>query len=716
MKKLCLLLFALILQSSVCFCSDLVDLEKEGKLNIKLIEPVYKDGMLTTDKGGTISGKDFTLQATHIQYIRKTEKQEAIHKIYAWGNLAFHYSGKDYVGEKLEFNVDKKTTIITNGCTYVEPWYAGGTTINLAPDGSGLIQDAYITTAENEKHEWEIFSKNAKISKDGTMRAKNVSCHFVKIPFFWIPSYTTNLKKGHASPIKYRLRWGGGLNFRLGLMYSLYHRENVTADLLGDIVFGQGIGAGVIVRYDNPNGKEKFVSYNYGAHDITTKTEDNPWLRYRFRGEYSNSYFDDWFYLNGSYDKLSDSNMRSDYMNQGLDSSKILPTEVRLSKNSANWVSNINTKVRINEFQTIKEELPLFQWNGRPMQLGRSHLLLYNNFSAGWLNYKFADFVPNVSNFHSSRIELAQGLQRHFQMGPISITPEVGYDFISYNNSPRKQSENLAVGIAKVECHTRFVRPFKQGHDFLEPYVQYDYVTHPTSRPQNHFLFDMRDGWYRLNSMRFGFRNFLSLYSTDSFSKQLTFDLYSRAFFRTPTMGQSVPKIYLDATWKPTPYQAWSCSTAYDTYHKVLDHFNIKSAFTLTDDIAFTVEYRKRSAFDWRKTDRDNFMLETWKSNRSLADSPLSDRRDTVLGSLFFRLTPTLSCELLAQHGFHRIYAKPYNAFELDISTLIRSAMKATFSIQTRNNHRRYSLELEWALDIPKFSQGPKIGQSTYAN
>jgi hypothetical protein len=691
------------------------DLPLDKSMKVELRNPTYNDGVLKTSEGGIIEGSDFYLQARNITYVRQDKTGAPINKIYADGELYFVWHGRPYIGEKIDFDVNTRIIVITNGCTLVAPWYVGGKTINLNPEGSGIITDAFLTTSENEKNDWSVKSKKVDLSKGGKVKAKDVGFFFVRLPILWLPTFSTDLKKGHSSPIKYQFRLGGPLGPRVGLSYNLYHENHIKADLLLDLLLRKGIGGGVVVNYENPNKKEKFTAYNYVAHDVVSR-EEHKELRYRFRGEYDNLFFNDGVGFKLTYDKLSDLSMRSDYMNQGLDSTKILPTEARFFRKCDNYMSSLNTKIRLNQFQTIKQELPLFTWNGKPLELGRSHFILQNNLSAGMLDYKYATETRHVQNFHSSRIELGQKLYRTFYLAPLFFTPEVGYNLVNYNNSPSSASKTLELGRLGAECHTRFFNTFAHGRDILEPYVQYEFITTPSVKPHEHYLFDIQDGYSRLNTLRFGLRNFLFSKSSSDFLRTISCDLYSRAFFRTPHVLTPIPKIYADLNLKPTPYTAYSAQFAWDRFHNVIDHFNIKGDFTVNDDIAFTLEYRTRSRYAWRKLDPENFILDSYRAEHDLLHSEVSDERDTALGGIFFRLTPSLWVDLKTRYGFGRPNHKRYNAYEADISTIVRGALKVVFSIQKRNHEWRYSVDFDVGLEVPKFGPATKIGQMNYDN
>jgi hypothetical protein len=633
----------------------------------------------------------------------------------AEGHLFFVYKGRAYTGDRVEIDADQHTVVIYNGCTTMDPWFVGGRIIELNPDGSGMIHDGYMTTSENEKSDWTIRSREVTLSKGSSIKAKNVSFYFMHLPILWLPYFASDLKYTHKAPFKYRFRWGGKLGPRVGLSYELFRTKNFKTELLFDILIKRGLGGGIATSYESPDDKEKLVTYNYIAHDLRSK-EEHQWLRYRFQGKYSNLYFHDQVRLQLTYDKLSDLDMRGDYVNPVLDAGRIEPAQALFTHRNDHWVSSLNTKIRLNTFQTVKKEIPLFDFNAKPILLGSSGIILNNRFNAGYLDYQYANQTPNVRDFHSSRIELSQLLYRNFLFGHISMTPYAGYSVISYNNSPQNDSKLLVVGKFGIETHSRFVRPLQSGSVAVEPYVKYEYLTTPTVQPHEHYLFDMEDGWHRLNSVRFGLRNFLMHRETNGFLDQYSVDLYARAFFDTPTMARTIPRIYAEAAWKPTSLTRYSTNIAWDVQRKNLDHINLKADITLTEYAAFSVEYRHRNAFSWRKVDLQNFIIDSFRPEWELRNSDMSDRRDTILAHIFCRLTPSLALDFQTQHGFHRRGERHYNVYQLDVITLIRGAVTLKLSLQYRGKEFRRSIECSFGVDKPRQGAFHRFGQGNYSN
>jgi hypothetical protein len=137
-----------------------------------------------------------------------------------------------------------------------------------------------------------------------------------------------------------------------------------------------------------------------------------------------------------------------------------------------------------------------------------------------------------------------------------------------------------------------------------------------------------------------------------------------------------------------------------------MDFSNARMKWTVSENVAMSLEARYRSKFDWRKGDHENFILDVTRPEGELLESPLSDRRVTLLSDVFIRLTPFWELKFETHHGFYRLYKnhikeKPYNEFRIHLYTWISSAWKLHFYYgYTLNNH------FDWNVNIQLVKKG----------
>jgi len=230
-------------------------------------------------------------------------------------------------------------------------------------------------------------------------------------------------------------------------------------------------------------------------------------------------------------------------------------------------------------------------------------------------------------------------------------------------------------------------------------------MTRPTVLPDAHYIFSIQDGYHKLQQIEVGIHNLFFSNDSPYPNPQLTADLYANAFLSDPATHQAIPRLYLDLYWQ-LPSLAFTLKSGYNFRYDILDFSNARLRWTLSEDIAFNLEGRYRSKYDWRKADHNNFVLDVTRSERELLNSPLSDRRVTILSNAFIRLNPFCELKFETHHGFYRlvknqIKEEPYNEFQIHLYTWISSAWKFhIFYGYTLHNH------FDWGIDFQLVKKG----------
>lgn len=679
-------------------------------VTIDLREPLYIDGVLTTEKGGVITGPNLRVQALRIRYTRKIENNELLATIEAEGQLGVEFGEYAFVGDKLFYDFNKQEGILYKGRTSLEPWFFGGEKILLRPNGDYLIYNGYVTTSENEKPDWDIYAAEIEIKHKEFLHAQDIQLHIYHFPLLWIPSLKTNLSSIFDSPIRYRFRWGGRQGPRFGFTYELFSWQQWKAFLRFDYRLTRGPGGGFELYYESLDGKTAFESVNYVAKD-SSLFDLNEKARYRFEGMYRKSMMNDKVNILFTYEKVSDIDLPNSYYDKDFDLGPAKRTQLLIRQQEENWMGEFYSRVRVNNYQTVKQELPTLSFNLRPFVMGPTGIISENWARVSYLDFNYSNHLIHVHNYHSTRLEYRPKLYRPFSAGPFTLTPELGVVAIFYGNSPTEDSKWLGLGLAAFDIQTQLFRHYGQYKHVIEPYLSYHYYTYPTVPPSQHFIFDIDDGWYRLNQLTVGCKN--SLYSKQSHaypSRLFSAHLYAHAFFDVHTFRTTIPRIYSQFTFFSLPTLRHYIETAWDFEHQELDHFNIRSEWTLNADFAIAAELRHRDAFSWRKVDRDNFFLEMFHSEKLLRHSPLSDRRDTLLLHLFYRFHPNWACELSSRQGWNRLTEPDYTEYEIDILTTIQTAWHVRLSFQHTENDNRVALYVNVGLKRPERQENdPKI-------
>ncbi|MBA3723249.1 MAG: hypothetical protein H0W88_12725 [Parachlamydiaceae bacterium] len=669
-------------------------------ITVDLRDPLFSDGVLTTEAGGVITGPNLRIQAQNIRYTKKMVEGQPILTIEAEDELILEFGEYIFVGQKLFYDFQKKEGILYKGRTNTGPWFFGGETIELRPDYSYVIYDGYVTTSENIDPEWAIYSNQVQIFENRDLDAKRVQLRFLRYTILWIPSLKLNLDSIFDSPIRYRFRWGGSQGPRFGLTYEIFSWERWKSFIRFDYRLTRGPGGGFEVYYHSEDLKTDFQSINYISRD-SSLLQPHEKSRFRFEGKFSKLMADDKVNILLTYDKVSDLEMPSNYYDRDFDFETSERTQLLVRRQEDDWIANFYTRVRVNSFQTVKQELPSFGVNFRPFLLGPTGIIFENWAKVSYLDFKYAKFL-HEHDYASSRIESRPKFYKPFELGPVTATPEIGGVGLFYGDSHKDGSQTALSGFAGLNLNTQLYRQWSHYKHVIEPYISYHYYSYPTVSPKKHYIFDINDGWYHLNKVTFGMRNSLFTKITEAcITRLISADLYAHAFFHSPHIHPTIPKVYSRFIFFSIPTMRHIIETAWDIRHNQLGHINVRLDWTYSDDLAIGTEYRHRDSYDWRKSDHDNFFLEAYHSDRSLRHSQVSDRRDTVLLRGFYRFHPNWTCEVSSRQGWNRKTEPRYSEYEMTFLTTIQTAWHLRFSFQHRENDNRFALYVNVGLSRP---------------
>lgn len=659
----------------------------EEKIVVDLREPCYEAGVLTTTKGGVIKGPKFRLQAENITY---TKKKEGPHKVEASCFVMVDFGDYVFVGDRFEYDFETEVGVIYNGRTAEKPWYIGGEVIDLLADGSYLVHGAFITTSENREAEWKVQADTVLLSREKCVEARNLTFRVMKAPLLWLPKLKLNLNTLTDAPLHFYFRWGGQQGIKAGLKYELFSWHNFKTFLRVDYRLKRGPGAGIETCWHSEDSTSTLETINYVASDSSVENPHEK-VRYRVQGVFTKEFESTDLLL--SWDKLSDKDMATDYADNGLELDGAERTElvVRHQQNES-FITNFVTRVRINSFQTIKQELPTLEVNFKPYSLGRSGVIWDNLFRISYLDFAYASDIIHAPDFNSTRSEYTTKMIRPYQLGYLTLTPELGATAIYYGNSPQNDAKLLSLALIGVSAHTAFSKTWDSYKQVIEPYAKWTYLTAPTVPPPDHYIFDIDDGWARLNTVRIGARQSLFRKSPCGIYRLLAADLYTFAFINTHTQPTTFPKAFLELTYYSLPTLRHTLLTGWNFRFGDLDQFNLRTDWTVSNNLAVSCEYRHRSRFAFRKAVAYNYILESFRTVNELLHSQLSDRRDTLLVHLYYQFHPQWALELESRQGWHRRHEPSYNEYEIDLITRLQSHWNLKISYQHKQGDHRVAL------------------------
>ena len=654
---------------------------------INLKNPEYSQGVVKTEHGGVITAPDLRIQARNITYINTKVTQ----KICAEGDLMMEYQGRIFVGEKLHFDLLEKTGYLIDGRSNVGIWYLGGDCLELLEDGNILINGAFVTTTVSRSNPWEIRATTATITDGDALRAKNVTLNLLHVPVFWLPGYKSSLTRFKDSPIRYRLLWDTSLGPRLSARYRFYSTDTFAAFARFDYRINtktkhrQGPGGALEAEYNSKDKRTFFQTRNYGALDKNFPNENGP-VRYRFQGIYKTKSEDDYTRFHAQWDRMSDDRMVGDFKDPDFEVNTQKVTYLELSHYKSWTFTELSVRPRINPFGTLNQELPYGTLGVHPFQIGRTGIIMENFASGSYLDYTYATVLDReLKNRKAGRLETINSIYRPFSLGGFTATPRAGIVGIYYSNSPDRQATGQFVYTYGGDANIRFSKQFQSVKHTVEPYAQYLGYTRPQTPVDDYFVFDIYDGYDRLDQVRFGLRQLFYSSSNPIFLPTLSVDLYSYGFWGARSFDQRIPKVFADVEFNQ-PSWAVFANAGWNIQENILDYGNARLLWTLSARLAFGLEFRHRSEFWWRKTVYDNYVVDFARPLDELLASPMSDRRNTFLTKLHFRLSPRWNMQVQTHHGWDRTDEPPYHGAKVDFYTMLTGSWQMKISYEYMPN------------------------------
>ena len=677
----------LLLSIVALACASL--LFSEG-VTIDLKDPSYADGLFRTTEGGVVSTEGVRIQAKTIVYERQTGERE-VSRVTAEGQLLLLYGDKQFIGRRLEYDFIEKSGVLYNGRAAAGIWIVGGERIELRPDGSYQVLCGFLTTCEESPRDWEIRCRRMDIYSGEKVYAKHVEFRAGSMPFFYVPSYTANLARTVDIPIETKVSVGGTPGTRASFRYRAWDWNDFQCYLRLDLLLRRGLGGGVDTDWKSPSGLGTLSTRNYMAHDLSIE-DPTLRMRYRFNGLYKHQFPHHNVRLHGIYDKVSDNEVPTDYSNHSFDLPTARLTYFSAVKEEENWIGRVTSRVRINSFQTVNQELPSADVLIRPLSL--AGVISETRVQGAYLDYVMGNQISTRVDYHSGRLCAQQALYAPLAWRGMVLTPRAGVTAIGYSNSPASASPTDLLLMAGGELQTSFHKVYGQKKHIVKPYADYAFVSNPSSRFLDHYIFSIQDGFANISMLRFGLQNQLFTQSEEGRLRPLVdLDLYANAFFQMGGIGRAIPKYYAHVTAYPLPTVSFYLHTAWNDEYRVIDHSKVGFGWTLSETLAFNVDYLSRSRFDWRKADTQNFVVDLLRSQEELLASPLSDRRDTLLFRGFCRLTPTWACELRTRNGWRREDQPNYFEFKINLLGRLSCQWKVKLSFEHHvDGDNRFSL------------------------
>lgn len=689
----------ILIAASLCGLTSSCPAE-EFVINLK--DPVYSEGVVRTDQGGVIEASDLRIQARKLIYTNTKE----IQKVYAEGDLMMEYRGQIFVGDKLEFDLKNRTGYLINGRTKLDVWYMGGHLLELCDTGEYYIEGGFVTTTSNRANPWRIATETATVTDNQNIQAQNITLRVGNAPILWFPFYRGNLSRFIDPPIRYRLRYDKGLGPRFSFRWRFFSTETFDAYARFDYRFpftfedkrkgAVGPGGALEAEYKSKDKRTLFQTRNYGALDKNFPDE-NGTTRYRFQGIYKTKSADDYSRFHVQWDRLSDDRMVGDFRDADFELNTQKATYLEAAHYDRSIFGSVTVRPKINSFQSLNQELPYAAVGLRPFEVFNTGVISENYLSGAYLDYTFTDKLDRIlRDQQSGRFQTLNSVYRPISLGGMTVTPKAGIVGIFYSDSPEKAATGQFLYTYGGDANFRASRTFSCLKHTVEPYAQYLGYSRPRAAVDDYFVFDIHDGYDKLNQLRFGVRQLFHTRTNPIFLPTFALDVYGYSFWEAESFTQRIPKLFADLEYNQPSYAILG-GVGWNLQESVLDYGNVEFLWTINANIALGVEFRHRSKFYWRKAVYDNFVVDIARPLDELLASPLSDGRNTLLTKAHLRLTPRWNMHFQSFHGWGRANEPRYNGARVDFYTMLTGSwqMKLSYEYLPNDEYRfSYSFKL----------------------
>ena len=427
-----------------------------------------------------------------------------------------------------------------------------GTTCDYLPEG----HEHYSVTAEQVIYQ-----------KDGYIRAKNVVLRLGDTPIFWLPYFWTSNSEGVGLEYSfgYDSQFGLFLLTSVPMVFNKYISTKFHLNAYSKR--GIGLGADTKILTDNSrtdinmfyiNDRDTLVTDTINGEDYNNRFHAQE-ERYRLKINH-HSQWSDSLAFDVNLDLLSDIQALEEWWEDEYDDIYQPASQVTLTFLTENLAMSLSARPQVNDFYTVAEKQPEFNFDIMRSELGTSGIFYQSNSSVSFLHMKWRDAdldraidpttglpLEDLEDYHTNRFDTMHSLYlpMHYNNW-LNITPRAGARFTYYSDSSKaglstdSLNNNLDVanpdnvsGTEKVQNYDdlggelfRFTgevglemsfKSYRTWYGYqneslrldglrhiIEPYINVVSILNPTEDKDNIYMFDEVDRVDELNFIRFG--------------------------------------------------------------------------------------------------------------------------------------------------------------------------------------------------------------------
>ncbi|HRZ40255.1 MAG TPA: LPS assembly protein LptD [Candidatus Omnitrophota bacterium] len=430
------------------------------------MEYSVEDNKVVASGNVIVSKGDVRLKADRIEYFR--DSQEAV----AEGNVVLERGGQRLEGRNMTFNFKTMVGGFEEPEMVAPPLFGKGERIMRLDDEHFRIYDGYVTTSDFDDPETRVTARTIDVYPEDKAVARNVKFKIGKVPVFYLPRYTYDLK--HRKPTivltpGYSGEWGG---FVLG-RYHYNTPENYELVFHADVRERKGFGWGVDDIYRTENfGRGILRTYYTHERDIGS---NRLWDDYqtvvekeRYKADWRHRWnVDDETTVVAQYYKLSDSEFLKDYFESEYDQDSSPESYVVASRAMSYGTLAARADYRVNQFVSTVERLPEVKYSLPSAEILDSGFYFKN--SSSYSNLVKQEANPSDNDRRTQRVDFSNELSRPWKIGFIETRPFVGTRQTYYSRAVNPDHYDTVRGVFEtgMDASTKFYRTYDARTNIL---------------------------------------------------------------------------------------------------------------------------------------------------------------------------------------------------------------------------------------------------------
>ncbi|MCH9612555.1 MAG: hypothetical protein S4CHLAM102_10460 [Chlamydiia bacterium] len=665
---------------------------KPDKIQLHLRDLKAEDGRVFTDHGGYVCAENLYIQADQFEYTDRIVDGKEVRKVVATGNLFLAYYGKFYMGDRIEYDFLTKTGRLTNGRTAFRAWYVSGQDIQFQPNGDVIAYHAMVSTDGAKDPDWQVHSYKVTVKENHLLGAQDVTFRVKNLPVMWLPSFNVNTRKRDDPAFKYNIAWEKGLGPKATLRYRFYSSTHTDYFYRFEYRYNKGVAQALETNYFDKETKDYFQTKNYWAFDQFIRDNHPRTFKSRYRLQGIGGKKKDGLDIFFRWDKYSDIYMPSEFQGSDFELNTARTTELRMNAIAPSLTYNLKVKPKVNNFDQLKVQAPLFEMTSRPVPLTHtSGIILSNDSTYSYQKYSYSNLVDSLINdFESGKMGSKHRFQIPINLKWFTTTLVGGWDSIYYTKNPSNKDIGQGAAYFQVVGNTLFRKAYDNYNHVLEPYVDFMGFSSPTAHQNQVYIFDITDGYHKLSQIKVGLRSNFFQRNQFQMTPEFSADAYLLGFFKSHIYKKLFPRFYLDLGVFKSQYSL-SANCCWNTERNVLNYAALQGKWTVNQYFAFNLLFTHRGKFEWVKCDYDNYILNVTNTAESMLGTPLSEPRNLFVARWQIEPLPGWTAQIRNHVGWGQSGQPAYHESWIDLFTVINSAWKVRVSFNRTVRDKKIS-------------------------